>query len=170
VCNLLEKTVGENNAYLYCEHKETINDVVENKKIKLYNKQVQANNKLKTQAYEQIQKEAATQAKVNEDTMKESEVKRNIEGLGDYIDRLGKAIQKKELPDVQVVSELSKMLDLIFNNKSYIAKEDFNKIRNDNEVFVKHVLKKCHKIKNFSGSLLETRMKQVKEKFTKILK
>ena len=170
VCNLLEKTVGENNVYLYCEHKETINDVVENKKIKLYNKQVQANNKLKTQAYEQIQNETATKLKANEDEIKKGDVENNIERLGDYIDRLGKAIQKKELPDVKVVSELSKMLDLIFNNKSYIAKEDFNKIRNDNEVFVKHVLKKCHKIKNFSGSLLETRMKQVKEKFTKILK
>ena len=170
VCNLLEKTVGENNAYLYCEHKETINDVVENKKIKLYNKQVKANNKLKTQAYEQIQNDAVKQAKANEDAMRKNEVERNIDQLSDYIDMLGESIQKKELPDVQVVSELSKILDLIFNNKSYIAKEDFNKIRNDNEVFVKHVLKKCHKIKNFSGSLLETRMKQVKAKFDEILK
>jgi hypothetical protein len=62
------------------------------------------------------------------------------------------------------------MLDLIFNNKSYIAKEDFNKIRNDNEVFVKHVLGKCSKLENFSGSLLETRMKQVEAKFDEILK
>lgn len=120
-------------------------------------------------AYEQLQNEAAEQAKANEDAMKKNEVERNIGELGEYIDVLGESIQKKELPKAQIVSELSKMLDLIFNNKSYISKEGFNKVRNDNEVFIKHILKKCPELENFSGSLLETRMQQVKAKFDNIL-
>jgi Na+-transporting methylmalonyl-CoA/oxaloacetate decarboxylase gamma subunit len=124
----------------------------------------------KQKTLEQYQNDAVKQTKANEDAMRKNEVERNIDQLSDYIDMLGVSIQKKELPDVQMVSELSKMQDLIFNNKSYIAKEDFNKIRNDNEVFVKHVLGKCSKLENFSGSLLETRMKQVEAKFDEILK
>ena len=121
-------------------------------------------------AYEQIQNEAAEQAKANEDAMRKNEVERNIGELGEYIDVLGESIQKKELPKAQIVSELSKMLDLIFNNKSYISKEGFNKVRNDNEVFIKHILEKCPELENFSGTLLETRMLQVKAKFKQILK
>ena len=126
--------------------------------------------KQKQLALEQIQEEAAMEKKANEDAMRKSEVERNIDELGDYIDMLGESIQKKELPKTQIVSELSKMLDSIFNNKSYISKEGFNKVRNDNEVFIKHILGKCPELENFSGTLLETRMEQVKAKFTKILK
>jgi hypothetical protein len=68
-----------------------------------------------------------------------------------------------------MVSELSKILDSILNKKSYISKEYFNKVRDDKEVFVKHVLGKCSELENFSGSLLETRMLQVKAKFDNIL-
>lgn len=125
----------------------------------------------KQEALEQIQNEAAEQARANEYAMRKNEVERDIdELLGGYIDKLGVSIQKKELPDVQMVSELSKILDSILNKKSYISKEYFNKVRDDNEVFVKHVLGKCLELENFSGTLLETRMLQVKEKFTKILK
>ena len=124
----------------------------------------------KQEALEQIQEEAAEQAKANEDAMRKNEVERNIGELGEYIDVLGESIQKKELPKAQIVSELSKMLDLIFNNKSYISKEGFNKVRNDNEVFIKHILGKCPELENFSGTLLETRMLQVKAKFKQILK
>ena len=90
--------------------------------------------------------------------------------MSDYIDRLGESIQKKELPKAQIVSELYKILDLILNKKSYISKEYFNKVRDDNEVFIKHVLEKCLELENFSGTLLETRMLQVKAKFDEILK
>lgn len=124
----------------------------------------------KQKALEQIQNDAAEQAKANEDAMRKNEVERNIDELGDYIDMLGESIQKKELPKTQIVSELSKMLDSIFNNKSYISKEGFNKVRNDNEVFIKHILGKCPELEKFSGTLLETRMEQVKEKFKQILK
>ena len=125
--------------------------------------------KQKQLALEQIQEEAAMEKKANEDAMRKSEVERNIDELSSYIDMLAKAIQKKELPDVQIVSELSKMLDSILNNKSYISKESFNKIRNDNEVFIKHILKKCPELENFSGTFLETRMQQVNAKFNNIL-
>lgn len=124
----------------------------------------------KQEALEQIQEEAAMERKANEDAMRKNEVERNIDELSDYIDRLGESIQKKELPKAQIVSELSKMLDSIFNNKSYISKEGFNKVRNDNKVFIKHILGKCPELENFSGTLLETRMEQVKEKFKQILK
>ena len=125
--------------------------------------------KEKQKALEQIQNEAAEQTKANEDAMKKNEVERNIDQLSDYIDVLGESIQKKELPKAQIVSELSKMLDSILNNKSYISKESFNKIRNDNEVFIKHILKKCPELENFSGTFLETRMQQVNAKFNNIL-
>ena len=148
---------------------ELRNEIAEKERLEAEEQRQQAEIE-KQLAYEQIQNEAAEQTKANEDAMKKNEVERNIDELSDYIDMLGVSIQKKELPDVRVVSELSKMLDLIFNNKSYIAKEDFNKIRNDNEVFVKHVLGKCSELENFSGSLLETRMKQVEAKFDEILK
>ena len=124
----------------------------------------------KQKALEQIQNDAVKQAKANEDAMRKNEVERNIDELSDYIDMLGESIQKKELPKAQIVSELSKMLDSIFNNKSYISKEGFNKVRNDNEVFIKHISEKCSELENFSGTLLETRMLQVKAKFDEILK
>ena len=123
----------------------------------------------KQKTLEQYQNDAVKQTKANEDAMKKNEVERNIDELGDYIDMLGESIQKKELPKAQIVSELSKMLDSILNNKSYISKESFNKIRNDNEVFIKHILKKCPELENFSGTFLETRMQQVNAKFNNIL-
>ena len=123
----------------------------------------------KQEALEQIQNEAAEQTKANEDAMKKNEVERNINELGGYIDKLGVYIQKKELPDVQMVSELYKILILILDSKPYITKEGLCKICDDNDVFIKHVLEKCSELENFSGSLLETRMQQVKAKFDNIL-
>ncbi|MBR2316630.1 MAG: hypothetical protein IKA37_01530 [Spirochaetales bacterium] len=126
--------------------------------------------KQKQLALEQIQEEAAMEKKANEDAMRKSEVERNIDELSDYIDMLGVSIQKKELPDVQVVSVLYKILISILDSKPYITKEGLCKICDDNDVFIKHVLEKCSELENFSGSLLETRMLQVKAKFDKILK
>ena len=125
--------------------------------------------KEKQEALEQIQNEAAMERKANEDAMRKSEVERNIEGLGGYIDVLAVSIQKKELPDVQMVSELYKILISILDSKPYITKEGLCKICDDNDVFIKHVLEKCSELENFSGSLLETRMQQVKAKFDNIL-
>ena len=102
--------------------------------------------------------------------MKKNEVERNIDELGDYIDMLGESIQKKELPKAQIVSELYKILISILYSKPYITKEGLCKICDDNDAFIEHVLKKCSELENFSGSLLETRMKQVKAKFDEILK
>lgn len=126
--------------------------------------------KEKQKALEQIQNEAVKQTKANEDAMRKNEVERNIDQLSDYIDRLGVSIQKKELPDVQVVSVLYKILISILSSKSYITDEGLCKICDDNDAFIKHVLKKCSELENFSGSLLETRMKQVEAKFDEILK
>ena len=126
--------------------------------------------KEKQEAYEQIQNEAAEQTKANEDAMRKNEVERNIDELSDYIDMLGVSIQKKELPDVQVVSVLYKILISILYSKPYITKEGLCKICDDNDAFIEHVLKKCSELENFSGTLLETRMEQVKAKFDDILK
>jgi Na+-transporting methylmalonyl-CoA/oxaloacetate decarboxylase gamma subunit len=123
----------------------------------------------KQKTLEQYQNEAAMERKANENEMKKSEVERNINELGGYIDKLGVYIQKKELPDVQMVSELYKILILILDSKPYITKEGLCKICDDNDVFIKHVLEKCRKLENFSGTLLETRMEQVKAKFDNIL-
>ena len=155
-----------NDVYFYIQNDEKIKFRIEELKNKLENEQTKSLEKQK----QQLQNEAATQLKANEDEIKKGDVERNIDQLSEYIDKLGVYIQKKELPDVQMVSELSKILDSILNKKSYISKEYFNKVRDDNKVFIKHVLKKCHEIENFSDSLSKTRMKQVKEKFTKILK
>ena len=123
----------------------------------------------KQEALEQIQNEAAMERKANEDAMRKNEVERNIDGLSGYIDVLAVSIQKKELPDVQMVSELYKILISILDSKPYITKEGLCKICDDNDVFIKHVLEKCSELENFSGSLLETRMQQVKAKFDNIL-
>ena len=169
--NELHKFIDDDDDIEFCqENSEEIRDRI----IKIRRQEAEIRKQKaeeeKQKALEQIQNEAAEQIRANEDAMKKNEVERNMDELGDYINMLGESIQEKELPKAKIVSELSKILDLIFNNKSYIAKEDFNKIRNDNKVFIKHVFEKCYELENFSGSLLETRMKQVKEKFTKILK
>ena len=155
-----------NDVSFYMENNEKIKFRIE----ELQNEQIKSIERQKQLAYEQLQNEAATQAKASEDEMKKNEVERNIGGLGDYIDMLGKAIQKEELPDVQIVSELSKMLDSIFNSKSYISKESIKQIRNDNEVFEKHIFNKIKKISGFKGSLVETRINQARGKFKQILK
>ena len=124
----------------------------------------------KQKALEQIQNEAAEQIRANEDAMKKNEVERNMDELSGYIDMLGGSIQKKELPDVQVVSVLYKILISILSSKSYITDEGLCKICDDNDAFIKHVLEKCSELENFSGTLLETRMLQVKAKFDEILK
>lgn len=126
--------------------------------------------KQKQLALEQIQNDAAEQAKANEDAIRKNEVERNIDELGDYIDMLGESIQKKKLPDVQVVSVLYKILISILSSKSYITDEGLCKICDDNDAFIKHVLEKCSELENFSGTLLETRMEQVEAKFDEILK
>lgn len=124
----------------------------------------------KQKTLEQYQNDAVKQTNANEDAMRKNEVERNIDQLSDYIDRLGGSIQKKELPDVQVVSVLYKILISILSSKSYITDEGLCKICDDNDAFIKHVLEKCLELENFSGTLLETRMLQVKAKFDEILK
>lgn len=124
----------------------------------------------KQKTLEQYQNDAVKQTKANEDAMRKNEVERNIDELGDYINMLGESIQKKELPKAQIVSELYKILISILYSKPYITKEGLCKICDDNDAFIEHVLKKCSELENFSGTLLETRMEQVKAKFDDILK
>ena len=147
---------------------ELRNEITERERLEAEEQRQQAE-KEKQEALEQIQNEAAMERKANENEMKKSEVERNINELGGYIDKLGVYIQKKELPDVQMVSELYKILISILDSKPYITKEGLCKICDDNDVFIKHVLEKCSELENFSGSLLETRMQQVKAKFDNIL-
>ena len=148
---------------------ELRNEIAEKERLEAEEQRQQAEIE-KQLAYEQIQNEAAEQTRANEDAMRKNEVERNIDELGGYIDKLGVYIQKKELPDVQMVSELYKILILILDSKPYITKEGLCKICDDNDVFIKHVLEKCSELENFSGTLLETRMEQVKAKFDDILK
>lgn len=147
---------------------ELRNEIAEKERLEAEEQRQQAE-KEKQEALEQIQNEAAMERKANEDAMRKNEVERNIDQLSDYIDMLGVSIQKKELPDVQVVSVLYKILISILDSKPYITKEGLCKICDDNDVFIKHVLEKCSELENFSGSLLETRMQQVKAKFDNIL-
>lgn len=142
----------------------------EERKEKELEEQRQKAEEQKQKTLEQYQNDAVKQTKANEDAMRKNEVERNIDQLSDYIDRLGGSIQKKELPDVQVVSVLYKILISILSSKSYITDEGLCKICDDNDAFIKHVLEKCLELENFSGTLLETRMEQVKAKFDEILK
>lgn len=148
---------------------ELRNEIAEKERLEAEEQRQQAEIQ-KQKALEQIQNDAAMERKANEDAMKKNEVERNIDQLSDYIDMLGVSIQKKELPDVQVVSVLYKILISILYSKPYITKEGLCKICDDNDAFIEHVLKKCSELENFSGSLLETRMKQVEAKFDEILK
>lgn len=167
IYNYTNNVIFKNNIESYSNNRAIIKAIIE----ELQNEQIKSQEKQKQKALEQHQNDAAEQIRANEDAMRKNEVERDIdELLGGYIDTLGVSIQKKELPDVQMVSELSKILDLILNKKSYISKEYFNKVRDDNEVFIKHILEKCSELEKFSGTLLETRMLQVKAKFDEILK
>ena len=69
-----------------------------------------------------------------------------------------------------LVDEFCDKLDFILNNKSFVPKKSYTKIKDASELFEKNVYEKAKSMDGFSGTGLETKMKQVKAKFDEILK
>lgn len=165
--SFVNNSLGFKNVEFYFNHKEAIKDEVEDKRAEL----IAEREEIKRQAFEQIEINKQEQAEADDASMREDGVRRNIRGLNDYINRLSSCIGKKnELPDVQIIADLNTYLESLLDNKSYISKEDFMKIRNGYEAFNAHIFNRCRKMKSFSGSILQTRMNQMKDTFKKIIK
>ncbi|MEE1290024.1 MAG: InlB B-repeat-containing protein [Spirochaetota bacterium] len=102
-----------------------------------------------------------------------------IEEVDDKIKDLQKQIlgivetleKTKSLENIDFfVGKVSDMLDFILTNKNFVTKESNTKINDTFELFEKNVYEKAKSMDGFSGTLLETKMKQAREKFKQILK
>ena len=123
--------------------------------------------------YNNMEKEADTKEQQEKKSKRDCDYIR--EGIEDKIPELYLRISEIDEmydrdKDINMfLKDVNDILDYFKDNRGSIVESDKSKIEGNSQLF-ETIYKKISKKANFSGSLLETKMKQVKEKFATILK